>query len=99
MITNSLDSTFLHSLTIKSSNLIKNQSQKIAPKDKQANISKVFSSISSCPSKNILEKSKLFMKNRIFSSARNLSKKPLYVQVFKDNIDENFRIKKVFPKL
>ena len=54
---------------------MKSQSQKIAPKGKQANISKVSSLISFHPSKKILEKSKFFMKNLTSSLTRNLSKK------------------------
>ena len=83
----------------KSSNSTKNQSQKTAPKGKQANISKVSSPISSHPSKKILEKYKFFMKNLASSLTRNPLKKPLYAQTSKGDLDEIIRIKKAFPKL
>ena len=67
----------------KSFNSMKNQSQKIAPKGKQANISKVPPLISSHPSKKILEKSKFFMKNLTSSLTRNLLKKLSHAQASK----------------
>jgi len=76
----------------KSSNSTKNQSQKTAPKGKQANISKVPPPIPPHPSK-------IFMKNLASSSTRNPLKKPSYAQASKGDIDEIIRIKKAFPKL
>jgi len=52
---------------------MKDQSQKMVSKSKQAIISKVFPSIPSDPSRNILEKSKFFMKNLVFSPSNKLS--------------------------
>ena len=78
---------------------MKNQSQKTAPKGKQANISKVPPPIPPRPSKKILEKYKFFMKNLASSLTRNPLKKLLYAQVSKGDIDEIIRIKKAFPKL
>jgi len=71
----------------------------MTPKNKQANISKVLSPISPHPNKKILEKSKFFIKNLVFSLTKNLSKKPLYAQASKVNINEITRISEVFLKL
>jgi len=78
---------------------MKNQSQKMTSKSKQANVSKVPPLIPSHPSKNILEKSKFFMKNLMSSLTRNPSKKSSYVQAFKGNVNEIIRINKTFPEL
>ena len=71
----------------------------MAPKGKQANISKVPPLISSYPSKKILEKSKFFMKNLVSSLTRNPLKKPSYFQASKGNVNEIIRINETFPEL
>jgi len=70
----------------------------MAPKDKQANISKVLPPIPPHPSKKILEKSKFFIKNLVFSLTKNLSKKSLYAQASKININEIIRISETTGK-
>jgi len=71
----------------------------MAPKNKQANISKVLPPIPPHSSKKILEKSQFFIKNLVFSLTKNLSKKSLYAQASKININEIIRISEIFLKL
>ena len=63
-------------------------------KGKQANISRVPSSISPRPSKSVLAKSKYFKKIQSLNSNNCL-----YTWAFKDNIKEIIKIKDAFPKL
>ena len=64
-------------------------------KDKQANVSKIPSSISFRLSKSIVAKFKIFKKNQVTT----LTNKPIYMQTSTSNVKNIIKIKDVFLKL